>query len=259
MKAERRHELQTNSLALWLQLRLPEIWQKYGNHILLGLIILIGAFWFVRWRYEAPRKAANEAANALASIEMTLNAARSPDDTGDIPQRIADALTISDNKDVQALGFVLLGEYQWTLATQPQPLTSRPSKSTPEDLYKKADDAFRNSLAAGSQQMDLIVRARFGRAIVAEQQAFELALKDNFKSDPSTNPYWRIARAEYEAVAKDPNVIGAFHKEAKWKLEQLGKMETQPVWIGKAPPTSMPNLEMPDTRPAATTRPATRP
>ena len=72
MKAERRHELQTNSLALWLQIRLPEYWQKYGNHILLGLIIVIGAFWFVRWRIEAPKKAAAQAGQVLSAVDQNI-------------------------------------------------------------------------------------------------------------------------------------------------------------------------------------------
>src|SRR5207253_7843671 len=41
MKAERRHELQTNTLALWLRWKGPEVWAKYGTHILLGVIIIL--------------------------------------------------------------------------------------------------------------------------------------------------------------------------------------------------------------------------
>ncbi|MFI5380822.1 MAG: hypothetical protein ACHRHE_16105 [Tepidisphaerales bacterium] len=268
MKAERRHELQTNSLALWMQIRLPEIWQKYGNHILLGLIILIGAFWFVRWRIEQPKKAAAEAGMILGVVDQTLsqfrNLERLPGDAAtEVPQRIADALAASDNKDIQALGFALLGEYHLAVASQPQELTSRPSKSSPDELYKLAEEAFANSLKAGSQQLDLIVRARTGRALVAEQQAFELARQENFKGDPAKNPFWQTAKEQYEAIVNDPNMIAALRDDAKKKLELLDKMQ-QPVWIAKAAPASMPagplGPEMPDSRPATpTTRPATRP
>lgn len=278
MKAERRHELQTNSLALWMQIRLPEIWQKYGNHILMGLIIAIGAFWFVRWRIEAPKKAAAQAAQVLAIVDLNINdlrrMQRQPGELTEIPQRVADALNTSDSKDIQALGFTLLGEYHWTVASLPAEMTSRPAKTSPDELYKQADVAFGKALEAGSQQSDILARAHTGRALVAEQQAFELARKDNFKSDPAKNPFWQTAKAEYEAVASDANMLQSLRDEAKMKIEMLGKMQ-KPVWIAKASPTSLPfgplGPEMPSTRPNATTpamattptipttRPATRP
>ncbi|MGA2498814.1 MAG: hypothetical protein ABSH20_13815 [Tepidisphaeraceae bacterium] len=274
MKAERRHELQTNSLALWMQIRLPELWQKYGNHILLGLIVLVGAFWFVRWRIEAPKKAAAQAGQALAVVDQKVNdlrrMQRQAGDVSDVPQSIADALDTSDNKDIQALAWTLLGEYRWTMASLPSELTSRPAQSSPEDLYKQADEAFRKALAAGGQQMDVVARAHAGRALVAEQQAFESARKDNFKTDPARNPFWQTARAEYEAIANDPNMLQTLRDEAKAKIEILGKMQ-KPVWIAKIAPTTLPlgplGPEMPESRPSApiaptpaipTTRPANR-
>jgi len=54
MKAERRHELQTNTLALWLRWRAPEIWAKFGTHILLGVIIVLLAVVLVRHLMNKP-------------------------------------------------------------------------------------------------------------------------------------------------------------------------------------------------------------
>ncbi len=267
MKAERRHELQTNSLALWLQIRLPEIWQKYGNHILLGLIIVVGAYWFARWRVEAPKKARAQATQVLGIVNQNITGLRrmsvNPEDVADVPQRISDALNTSDDKDIQALAHALLGEYHWTLASMPQGLTTQPARISPDELYRKADENFRNALAAGSRQPDILARAHFGRAMIAEQQAFEKARGQQFKADPAKEPLWQVARAAYQAVADNPDMYPVLREEAKLKISELEKMQ-KPVWIGKVNPTTVPvtmpsgplGPEAPTTRVVgATTRP----
>ena len=61
MKAERRHELQTNSLAQWLWWKAPEVWAKHGSKILLGVVLVaLGVVLVIRMKNkpieEAPDK-----------------------------------------------------------------------------------------------------------------------------------------------------------------------------------------------------------
>ena len=73
MKAERRHELQTNTLALWLRWKAPELWAKYGTHILLGIIIVMLGIVLIRHLMNKPVEEANRAAVAVLSKPLELD------------------------------------------------------------------------------------------------------------------------------------------------------------------------------------------
>ena len=70
MKAERRHELQTNTLALWLRWKAPDLWAKYGTHILLGVIIILLGIVVIRHLINKPTEEANRAAELLTSFRV---------------------------------------------------------------------------------------------------------------------------------------------------------------------------------------------
>ena len=66
MKAQRRHELQTNTLAERLS-NLPEFWNKHGTKVLLVLVAIALVIVLIRYRISSARQA-------------TLTAARRPGD-----------------------------------------------------------------------------------------------------------------------------------------------------------------------------------
>ena len=127
MKAERRHELQTNSLALWLRWRLPQIWQQHGTKILLGLIFVVLVIIVIRWRINAPKLAYARAEQALSQADQIMVRIRSGDTThdaeslklvkaGQLPALVKNAMEESDKPLIQARSFNLLGDYYYSLA-----------------------------------------------------------------------------------------------------------------------------------------------
>ena len=183
MKAERRHDLETNSLALWLRFRAPELAQKHGAKILLGIIILVLAVVLIRQRMEAPKRAANSAAAYLASAreqidEMNpgLRTPRVPGQSKVILDQIKSALERSDDPVIQAEANVTTGDYYWALYRWPEfpEATTRPElrPSDPkEELLKRAEEAYRRALAIPSVKPHLAAAARFGLAAIAESRA----------------------------------------------------------------------------------------
>src|SRR5688500_5305501 len=77
MKAERRHELQTNTLALWLRYRAPDLWQKYGTYILLGVVVVALLAVIIHTRMQKPRLDAERAAAHLANAREVIGQLRS--------------------------------------------------------------------------------------------------------------------------------------------------------------------------------------
>src|SRR6476646_7036435 len=72
MKAERRHQLQENSLVRNVR-NFPEFWRAYGSKILLGIILILLAILLIRmWinkRAETRKQMAEELFSARAMLE----------------------------------------------------------------------------------------------------------------------------------------------------------------------------------------------
>jgi hypothetical protein len=244
MKSERRHELQTNSLSAWLYLKGPEIWNKYGNHFLLGLIVLIGLIWVIRLRLEAPKKAKQEAAFNLNSLQRQIDYAfdkRKPELISDIPQKLKQTMDISPDPDIQALGYALLGDYHWlnVIAAAPDPteLTGK-INSEYEQSLTNADSAYAAVLGQKTKQWDLIAKAHIGRAMVAE----ELGAARMRSGSKEPNPYWEQAKNNYQAVIDDKAVPESIRENAAVRIKQLKELEN-PLWVvrRKEAPTSLPS------------------
>lgn len=245
MKSERRHELKTNSLAAWLYIRGPEIWNKYGNHILLGLILLIGLVWVIRLRLEAPKKARLDAAINLNELQRQIDYAymdMNPASITDIPQKLGQTLEISPDADIQALGHVLLGDYHWlnVIAASPDPTElAKPIDAEYEKSIKNADQAYAKVLELKTTQKDLIARAHIGRAMVAE----ELGSAQYRSSPDAQNTYWDEAKKNYQAVIDDKTVSQPIRDNATIRMKKLSEL-ANPLWVTrrKEAPTSMPSL-----------------
>jgi hypothetical protein len=235
MKAERRHELQTNALALWLSIKGPELWNKYGNHVLVGLILIVAAIWLIRWRLQAPVIARHEAVTILTDVETALQRAMLDPNTqglSDATVRIAQAIDRTEDKDVRGLAYVLLGDYHWL---SPQIATIKPTGEALAKSYADATAAYEAALGSGSAQVQIRLRAHMGLGMLAEQQAYERSRQRGSANNPATDdPLWDEARKHYEAVAQDPKVSEPFHRVARERIEALPQL-LKPVWIEKPP------------------------
>lgn len=245
MKAERRHELQTNSLALWLRWRGPELWQQYGTKILLGLIFVAAAVVAVRYRLEAPTKALTQAVDKLASARemiQELGIGRPPADGQQIESLIREAMATSDKPSLQAEGHLALGDCYWALLTYPKipEAATRPSlmpEQSREELFKRAQENYSLALKELPDRPHVVARAHLGLAAVEETLAFETDRATGYKQPSDKNPHWAQAREHYEAVANSTTTPGILKGEAKQKLERLPTL-MKPIWIAVPTPTT---------------------
>ena len=268
MKAERRHELQTNSLALWLRWRLPQIWQQHGTKILLGLILVALMILVIRWRLNAPKLAYTRAEQALSQADQIMIRIRSGDTahetdalklvkSGQLPALVKNALDESDKPLIQARSYNLLGDYYYSLAIRrisPDDATTRPFQTDVSDkVLQQAKENYDKALEVKTDQPDLSARAHIGLGVIAISRAFQLSVEKQ-KWD---NEQWRIAREQFEAVANDTKAPMVFQEYAKGYLRAI-KEAQNPVLVKsdgtppRIPPTSQPTAVTPT--PLPTTR-----
>lgn len=243
MKSDRRHELQTNTLALWLQLRLPELWNKYGSWFLFGLVTIMALVLFIQYRVKQPKIALANASRTLAEVQSSIGRLERrevpPTELSDVPARIDDAMKQSDQKQIQAYGNILKAEYYWTLATMPGPMpgeTAKRPEQSPEELLKQAEEAYQAALAVAPDAQDLVARAHFGLANVAETRGYQPVRTPGQANAEAAKAQFDIAKRNYEAVANNATMLPALKAEANWRLEQLALLQ-KPVWYMSMPAT----------------------
>jgi hypothetical protein len=255
MKAERRHELQTNTLALWLRWKAPEIWQKWGTHILLGIIILLLAFFVGRHLLNKPKEQANRAADAVAvarqEIQQMLMTGRMPTDPQSLVTNLETVMEQTKKPEIQAEGHLALGDYYWALFSLPKPpgADTQPSLTTvesPEELLGKAEQNYNAALNDKANAPYVSSRARFGLAAVAEARAYETERKSEFKTSDEKN--WAAAKEHYQAIVDDKDAPQVLKDEAKWHLEQVTEVR-RPIWLAEAPPSTGPATTQSTTMP----------
>jgi hypothetical protein len=244
MKAERRHELQTNTLALWLRWRAPEIWAKYGTHILLGVIILLLAVVLVRHLMNKPVEEANRAADLLMSareqIQEVNQQARPPGEARGILTLIQQAMEQSKRPEIQSEGNLAMGDYYWAIFNAPPPLAdTRPvevPEESPTELLDKAEAAYSAAMKGTTGRPYVATRARFGIATVEQGRAYDAMRKAGFKP-VDTSAFLEKARQQYQAIVDDATTPQELKDEAKWHLEQL-KEANRPIWVAAPPPST---------------------
>ncbi|MGH7214510.1 MAG: tetratricopeptide repeat protein [Tepidisphaeraceae bacterium] len=261
MKAERRHELKTNTLALGLE-HFPELMRRYGGKVLLALVAIVLVFMLVRYRISSARLAARDAALSLSSAQVALGQIRSlgpqipqdalarmrdqaADDAGRALDRVFE---LSDDPSVLAEAMITRGDLNWQMANFPQlPAATtqeslRPAKS-PSEYLSQAEQAYQEVLSRYPGQSRAITSARFGLAAVAENRG-----------------EWETARRQYQEITNNAATIPAFKQLADARLANLGDLQ-QPVVIAKPStlPATLPTPFVPTTQPqtTATTAPAT--
>jgi len=252
MKAERRHELQSNALALWLRWRLPQLWEQYGTKVLLGLVAVALAIWIIRWRMNAPIQAAARADELLFSarqaIEELKNHQQTPGEASRVVEWVRSALEESSNPNIQARAYIILGDYYWALynypvlpSTQPVPRPDLP----PDQLLARAREAYEKALVTRADKGYILAYANLALGTIAETQAFEADRKAGPAADPGRNPLWATARQHFQAVINDPLSPSLLKQVASSRLEQIPRLQ-KPVY---AAPSTRPGVS--ETLPAA--------
>ena len=259
MKAERRHELQTNTLDRTIR-NLPEYWREHGSKIALALIavllvIVLVRMYFTNRAEKAARLAENlsVARSAISGLRDSIfwsNERMSPADVKkrtdevrqDVDKSLNEVLNEAPDAAQQAEVSVLRGDLYYALSMfgEPPEAATQPalkSEKDPKQLMEQAESHYKEVLAqAGAIPSTLTARARFGLAAIAENQL-------NFDA----------AKAHYEAIQKDSSLGQALRDQAQSRINVLKEVQKEHV-IGRP----RPNEELRSTT-GPTTLPATKP
>jgi hypothetical protein len=264
MKAERRHELQTNELAKVIT-GAPSAYSRYGGRVLLVVVAAALVFVLVRYRVTSSRESARLARENLAAARTTisnlhfadlLNAP--PSEAASLRRRwTAEATTaleetarLSDEPQVMAEVLLARGDLNWALSTLTEipGAATQPSlrmEQTKEQVLAGAEESYTGVLNQYPDETAAVVGARFGLAGVAENRG-----------------NWDEAKKHYQWIADNEKLAQAYRGQAKLRLERAPDW-SQPVLLVE--PTSQPSTDRtsipfapPSTAPTtqgATTRP----
>ena len=238
MKAERRHELQTNTLARSIE-NLPNTWREHGSKIALVviavlLVVVLVRMWLTNRTEKANRMAESLslARSAIAGLRDTVFWSSERTSAAEAKERIDnvrrtvdntlnDVLNEAGDESQQAEAKVLRGDLYYEIAmigefpeaaTQP---SLRPEKK-PDELMKTAGDAYKEVLdQAGSLPPALVARARFGLAAIAENQH-----------------NWDAALSHYEAIRTGGTLGPAIKDQAQFRISLLKEAQKDRV-IGR--------------------------
>jgi hypothetical protein len=268
MKAQRRHDLQTNSLAKVISGG-PSNYGRFGGRILLVVLVALVVFFLVRYRISSSRESARlarENLSAARSIISNLHFAdllnAPPTEaaslrrrwTAEVSTALEEAARLSDEPEILAEILLARGDLNWALST----LTDIPGaatqptlrmEQTKEELIIGAAESYTGVLNEYPGDTAAVIGARFGLAAVAENRG-----------------NWDEARQQYQAIIDNTAVAEAYRGQARLRVERATEW-SKPVLL--AEPTSQPSTDRtgipfvtPTTAPSttsATTTATTRP
>jgi len=189
MKAEERHHLKTNELAEALS-DLPALWQKYGQQVLTGvvivLLVLAIGWWYIAYRRGQAAMRQTELQTELVRLSaMQLEAAEAAQKrlTATTPEEAAlISFTFDADSVKEKLGEAVradAGSPAGMVAQLAQAQAHRlellyaeaiPAPQEREELYSKAQQTYQNVLAAYPQDVNAQGLAKMGLALLAEDQ-----------------------------------------------------------------------------------------
>jgi hypothetical protein len=254
MKAERRHELKSNSLARRLE-GLPAFARQHANRLMMGLILILLVILALQYRARTEAAAAATAQADLESARDSIDQLRAGQYQG-MPLAYAttqDAAkyrttltnlaegAISDvikdtsaDPTMQARGQLARGDLYLALATFPElpGATTQPALALPKsrsDLLDLADEAYRDAVREAPADQSLTRNsARLGLAAVEENRG-----------------KWDDADKWYQAVIDDPDAGTALQEYATSRVRQDSTVK-QPVLLAgeESNPTTAPAMNI---------------
>jgi hypothetical protein len=233
MKSKRRHELQESALSQEWD-KLRRFFRKWGNHVAWGGLIAAVIIAIAVYAYRSHTRQQQELRVRLSRLQ-----------TGGVPaeQRISELKELiaqDDNRGIAARAAVMLGEAYFARHVFPD------SDVTPEQAEQalpSAEDAFRRAIRDFADYPRQVSRARYGLSKV---------LESGRRFDEAREQYRAIL--EMEGLEGDPVLT-----LARSELEAVDDLAT-PVELPRTRPaattmrTTLPigPFEMPETLPAAT-------
>jgi hypothetical protein len=273
MKAERRHELQQNTLAKVI-IGAPSWWQQWGGRSLLIAVAVLAVSLLINYRITSTRANTARAAEAVSAARDNIIQLQNSSQYNMPPAAIAsqrnrlfndtsaileETARLPVSKSLLAENYLAQGDLNWTLANLSElpGAATQPSLQLPRDpqqLLKGAREAYQTVLDKYPDQQQAVIAARFGLAAIAENMG-----------------EWDAAQTQYNTVAQIPNVPQAYLTLAKFRLDRLPEIRQMPriaepasmptaampaplpTGIAAPAPTTAPTIAMSTTKPAATT------
>jgi hypothetical protein len=261
MKAERRHELQENSLSRFID-NLPVMARLYADRILLVIVLILLVVVLIRWRMNgnATRAAgvANDVATARSSVQQlsNLRMVGPPDQIAGQRSRAIDEVNAAiddvsanvSNADaaLQAQALIVKGDLYWTLANLPDipGAATQPTLRLPrsrDEYLTQAADAYHQVLTSFPNEPAAAMSANFALAAIAENR---------HQWDEATKIYDQIKNSGAEQMYKDL---------ADARLKLLPDIEA-PILIGSLTTRpAEPTMSMPTPMMVPATQPGTAP
>lgn len=264
MKAQRRHELKTNTLDAKLK-KAPAFLQEYSSRILLGLVLCVLAFVLVRYYFDRKSEKAQRASDSMGEAVFALgdmataaqrgNLQDFTGSLGKIDAAISIVLDNSEDPKIRATALVVRGDANWKAANLP-PLpgaTTRPELKLekPSEYYlKAAEEAYSKVLEPPLNSDPVsVTSARLGLAAIAENRG-----------------QFDKAKEYYQKIIADPATDKTYIALAQQRMDDLSKLET-PIFLSKSVPANevVPGTTKPSTNPLTdllmnpSTHPSTNP
>ena len=249
MKSERRHELQTNSLATAIQ-GAPQFLRVHGSKVFLGLIIVLLAAIFLYQRTRRNQEQLDAgwsniavARTSLARLQVMPRYIESPIQLAAARKQTIEGASAalapmlgSDNRQIAAEAYLVRGDLNFAIANLPAiaAAATQPAlqiEGDPADHLAKAQEAYDKVLRVYPEEHRIVTNARFGLAAVAEN-------KRDFDG----------AAKIYQEITNDEKTLPAFKTLAELRLASLDNIR-KPIYLAPA--------VIPATAP--TTAPATAP
>lgn len=261
MKAERRHELHTNTLAQFLT-DLPLYLRFHANKILIGVIVICLAVLLIRHRITSAAEAKLQTQAALQTAEVGIDQLRLADrgettDAGRAANRrkIVDGLTASINQvldntsdatepGIRAEALLAQGDMYWTLANLPR----IPGAATQPSLSMgKTTDQFLDDAEASYQR---ILKSYDSLKVAKATALFGLAAIEENRGN------WDKAAGYYKQITGDASISRMFKDFADQRIIVIPQIKV-PVFTGTFSSTQPSTA--PSTQTAETASPATLP
>jgi hypothetical protein len=237
MKAQRRHELKTNTLAEALA-KAPHAGQRYGTVALTAAIGVLLVVFLVRYRLTATQQRLARATDNLAICREDIDqikslaptAALAPDISQatelyrDTSSRLDSVLADADSSSkVAAEALVARGDLNWYMASVALSTTQPSTEAqSPSDMLGGAQAAYQQVISAYPQEYFSVATARFGLAAIAENRMD-----------------WDEAKRQYQAVLDDSESGVSYHRLAQSMMATLEQLRQAAVIAG--PSSSLPS------------------
>jgi hypothetical protein len=236
MKAERRHELQQNTLASFIS-DLPVYLQMHANKLLMGVIVVCAVIFLMRYRSNALAQSRETAKTSLSAARSGVDRLKALQFFGgtEIAQaeerrslatqvdtaidQVLQTTKDSDDAPMRASALALRGDLNWTLANMPaipgattQPALALPH--SPADYLANAEGAYQQVLKEYDSQMLPKATALLGLAAIEENRG-----------------NWDKAARYLNTVATDASISETFKSIAQHNLSIIPELRN-PVYLG---------------------------